>query len=107
MLQQTPVWMTFLLAASLIAAAGTATQAADEPWESLPNGVLGQVATFEGAGGVTIAGYVRKPAEAGPFPIVILLHGGGPTARPVSADSEEARVKMQADEAIRASKMMG
>lgn len=107
MLRRTPIWMKFLLAATLLAAGGSATQAADEPWESLPNGVLGQVATFEGAGGVTIAGYVRKPSGAGPFPIVILLHGGGPTARPVSADTEEARVRMLAEEAVRASKSMG
>ena len=55
----------------------------EEPWQELPNGVLGRPAIFEGAGGAKVAGYVRKPAGAGPFPLVIVLHGGGPTARPV------------------------
>jgi dipeptidyl aminopeptidase/acylaminoacyl peptidase len=81
--------------------------AAEEPWEQLPNGILGQLAVFEGVGGVKIAGYVRKPAGTGPFPIVIILHGGGPTARPVSAENEEARAKLLGDEAVRASKVLG
>src|ERR1700719_3422718 len=83
-----------LLANELVAQGGSTTPAAQDHWEKLPNGILGQLAGFEGVGGVKIAGYVRKPAGAGPFPIVIVLHGGGPTARATSADTEETRVKM-------------
>jgi dipeptidyl aminopeptidase/acylaminoacyl peptidase len=90
-----------------VAATPAATRADDEPWEELPGGVMGRLAMFEGVGGVRIAGYVRKPAGSGPFPLVILLHGGGPTARPVTADTEEARAKAVVDEAVRASRQMG
>ena len=88
-------------------AANAQKQAAEEPWEELPNGIQGRLAVFEGVGGVKIAGYVRKPAGAGPFPIVIVLHGGGPTAKATSGDTEEARAKKAADEAVRASKVLG
>ncbi len=91
------IWIPFLLAAQMIAAGGGVIRAADEQWEKLPNGVLGQVAGFEGVGGVRIAGYMRKPAGPGPFSIVIVLHGGRSTARPVRADSEEARARLMAD----------
>jgi dipeptidyl aminopeptidase/acylaminoacyl peptidase len=107
MFQHVQAWTKFLLAAGMLAAGGGATRAAEEPWEKLPNGIEGQVADFEGAGGVKIAGYVRKPAGPGPFPIVIVLHGGGPTARPVTADDAEARAQKMADEALRASQALG
>jgi dipeptidyl aminopeptidase/acylaminoacyl peptidase len=93
-----------LLAAGL---AGPATPAAAQKWEELPNGVLGRVAEFEGVGGIKIAGYVRKPAGDGPFPIVVVLHGGGATARPVTADNEQARAEKMAAEADRASNQLG
>ena len=96
-----------LLVACMLAAAGSATRASDEPWENLPNGLLGQVADFEGAGGVRVAGYVRRPAGPGPFPLVIVLHGGGPTARPVRSDAPQVRSKMRAAEALRASRVLG
>jgi dipeptidyl aminopeptidase/acylaminoacyl peptidase len=95
-----------LLTSSLVATL-PATRAAEEPWEELPGGVMGRLAMFEGVGGVQIAGYVRKPAGPGPFPLVILLHGGAPTAKAVSADTEEARAKAILDEAVRASRQMG
>jgi dipeptidyl aminopeptidase/acylaminoacyl peptidase len=90
-----------------VAATPAATRADDEPWEELPGGVMGRLAMFEGVGGVKIAGYVRKPAGSGRFPLVILLHGGAPTAKPVSADTDEARAKAVVDEAVRASRQMG
>jgi acetyl esterase/lipase len=67
----------------------------------------GRLAIFEGAGGVTIAGYVRKPAGDDPFPLVVLLHGGGPTAKAVAPENEEGKAKAMMDEAIRASRQMG
>ena len=90
-----------------ITGSGLAKCAAEEPWEELPNGVLGQVAAFEGVGGVKIAGYVRKPAGPGPFPLVIVLHGGAASARPVSAETEEARAKLLAAQTLRASQSLG
>ncbi len=79
-------------------ASGT-TPATEQLWEQLANGVLGQVADFEGAGGVKIAGYVRKPAGAGPFPLVFILHGSGSMAggskRPGTAANEQNREKMR------------
>ncbi len=48
-------------------------------WEQFPDGSTGRVAQFRGAGGVLIAAYVRKPAGPGPFPLIVNLHGGGPS----------------------------
>lgn len=90
----------------LVPCAG-AGRAAQEQWEELPNGVLGRLAGFDGAAGVKIAGYVRKPAGAGPFPIVIVLHGGGPTAKATSGETEKERAKNAANEAERAGKILG
>src|SRR5271163_2651998 len=101
------VGFPLLLAGSLVTAMLPETRAAEEPWQELPGGVMGRLAMFEGAGGVKIAGYVRKPAGAGPFPLVILVHGGGPTAKVVRADTDEARAKAIVDEAVRASRQLG
>jgi len=50
--------------------------AAEDAWETLPDGSLGQVTEFHGVGGIAIPAYARKPAGPGPFPVVILAHGG-------------------------------
>ena len=68
---------------------------------------MGQLANFEGVGGVKIAGYVRKPAGPGPFPLVIILHGAGPVAKPVAAGANEVRAEKMAAEAARAGNVMG
>jgi dipeptidyl aminopeptidase/acylaminoacyl peptidase len=96
-----------LLAAGLVVADSATTRAAEEQWETLPNGVQGRVAGFEGTGGVPIAGYVRKPAGAGPFPVVIVLYGSGPTARPQSAPTEAEKARQVRDEAVRAGRVLG
>jgi hypothetical protein len=49
MFQALASWKSVLLVAGMLAAAGSVTRAKDEAWENLPNGVLGQVADFEGA----------------------------------------------------------
>ncbi len=49
---------------------------ADDAWESLPDGSQGLVTEYQGVGGVGIAAYIRKPEGKGPFPAVILGHGG-------------------------------
>ena len=96
-----------LLAVGLVAASVATIRSAEEPWEKLPDGVMGQVAVFTGKGGAPIAGHVRKPAGAGPFPLVIVLHGGAPTARPQSAPTEAEKAKKAAAEAVRASHVLG
>ncbi len=55
------------------------TATAAEEWERFPDGSLGRATEFRGAGGLAIPAYVRKPQGAGPFPVIVLLHGGGPS----------------------------
>jgi hypothetical protein len=45
-----------LLAGSLWLVSGRVVIAADTAWETVPNGVQGRLANFDGAGGVKIAG---------------------------------------------------
>src|ERR1041384_7184712 len=45
-------------------------------WEELPDGSLGREREFHGVGGRAIPAYVRKPKGDGPFPVIVLLHGG-------------------------------
>ena len=47
-----------------------------EKWEELPDGSLGQETEFHGVGGVAIPAYARRPKGDGPFPVIVLLHGG-------------------------------
>jgi dipeptidyl aminopeptidase/acylaminoacyl peptidase len=95
-----------LLTVGLVLAGNPALSIADEEWELLPNGVQGRRAEFDGARGIRIAGYVRKPSGLGPFPLVIFVHGGGPTAKPVQASTDDELIK-RAAEATRASNQMG
>jgi len=88
-------------------AMGPPLSSADDEWESLADGIQGQRAEFDGAGGVRIAGYVRKPSGPGPFPLVIFVHGGAPTAKPVQASTDEELTKLRAAEATRASNQLG
>lgn len=60
----------------VVLAAGASLAWADEAWESLPDGSQGLITEYQGVGGVAIAAYIRKPAGNGPFPVVILGHGG-------------------------------
>src|ERR1051325_2870452 len=60
---------------SLVFLAAAAVSA--QTWEKLPDGSSGQVMEVQGAGGVPLAGYVRKPDGPGPFPLVVIIHGGG------------------------------
>jgi dipeptidyl aminopeptidase/acylaminoacyl peptidase len=96
-----------LVAGVLLFATGELVADDKVVWEELSHGVQGRLAIFEGVGGAKIAGYVRKPAGAGPFPLVIVLHGGGPTAKAFEADTAEERAKQAAVEAERASRVLG
>jgi dipeptidyl aminopeptidase/acylaminoacyl peptidase len=100
------LWLAVGLVLGLPALRSAEGAEAAERWETLPDGILGRVACFEGVGGVRIAGHVRRPEGKGPFPLVILLHGGAPTAKPVIGDDEESR-KARLNEAKRAAKMLG
>ena len=65
--------VAFWLTAVSIAARA---QSADGAWETFPDGSTGRETEFRGVGGVAIPAYVRKPPGPGPFPIVVLAHGG-------------------------------
>jgi dipeptidyl aminopeptidase/acylaminoacyl peptidase len=45
--------------------------------EKLPDGSVGRVSEYRGCEGSYIAAYMRRPGGKGPFPAVVLLHGGG------------------------------
>ena len=60
----------------LLAGFAGAAPASDNGWERFPDGSVGQVTTFRGVDGTTIPAYIRKPSGPGPFPVVLLLHGG-------------------------------
>src|SRR5690242_17384288 len=62
---------------SLVFLAATALSA--QTWEKLPDGSSGQVMDVPVGGNVSLAAYVRKPDGPGPFPLVVIIHGGGPS----------------------------
>src|SRR5438477_8409146 len=68
--------LKLVLTTSLLFCLTDSATADDSAWERLPDGSLGQVTEFEGVGGVKIPAYIRKPAGDGPFPTVVMLHGG-------------------------------
>jgi dipeptidyl aminopeptidase/acylaminoacyl peptidase len=58
---------------------------AGKPPESFPDGSTGQISEFQGADGTTMIGaYVRKPKGSGPFPVVVILHGGPRSPEPTN-----------------------
>src|SRR5262245_5451929 len=65
-----------LLAALLFAVVAAARAAAGDDWESFADGSRGQATALRGAGGLVIPAYVRTPKGAGPFPAIVMLHGG-------------------------------
>jgi endo-1,4-beta-xylanase len=65
-----------LLAVLLLAGVASAGRAAGDDWEKLPDGSTGKETSYRGVGDIVIPAYVRKPAGPGPFPVVVLLHGG-------------------------------
>ena len=68
--------MPILLAVLLLATAAHAAPAPESEWEQFPDGSTGQVTEFKGVDGLAIPAYVRKPAGPGPFPVIVLMHGG-------------------------------
>src|SRR5437868_3618936 len=47
-----------------------------DDWEQLSDGSFGQATEFRGVDEVAIPAYIRKPPGAGPFAVVVMLHGG-------------------------------
>src|SRR6266576_257632 len=68
--------MRFLLVVPLLVSLAGATPAPEGEWEQFPDGSTGQVTEFKGVDGLAIPAYVRKPSGPGPFPVVVLMHGG-------------------------------
>ncbi|MFC1716855.1 alpha/beta fold hydrolase [Candidatus Poribacteria bacterium] len=46
-------------------------------WEQFADESVGQITEFHGANNTPIAAYIRKPKGEGPFPVVVMIHGGG------------------------------
>ena len=44
--------------------------------EKLPDGSTGRIVEFRGSDGTYIPAYMRRPSGNGPFPVVVILHGG-------------------------------
>ena len=65
-----------LLGAFFLAVSANGIALADEDWERFADGSLGRTTECRGAGGLAIPAYVRKPKGDGPFPVVVMLHGG-------------------------------
>jgi endo-1,4-beta-xylanase len=70
------MWAKSLFAVFLLAGTAGAIAGPADEWERLPDGSAGKVTEFRGAGGMVIPAYLRKPNGPGPFPVVVMLHGG-------------------------------
>ena len=71
------MWSLSRLALVLLASSAASALAVENEWESFPDGSTGQITEFPGVNGVKIPAYVRKPSGPGPFPLIVMLHGGG------------------------------
>ena len=78
--------LLFFIAAHALAVVGT-----DGEWEPFADRSTGQVTIFRGAGGVSIPAYVRKPSGAGPFPVIVNLHGGNASPESTYASGRSTR----------------
>jgi enterochelin esterase-like enzyme/dienelactone hydrolase len=67
---------TRLFAALVLALTANGVVLAGDDEEHFADGSTGRVTEFRASGGLAIPAYVRKPKGDGPFPVVVLLHGG-------------------------------
>src|SRR5690348_3415993 len=49
-----------------------------KPADSFPDGSQGRVVEYRAADGSYVPAYMRRPKGDGPFPVVVLIHGGAP-----------------------------
>jgi dipeptidyl aminopeptidase/acylaminoacyl peptidase len=54
------------------------TREGAEP-ETLPDGSIGRISEYRGCDGSFIPAYMRRPKGRGPFPVVLVQHGGVPS----------------------------
>jgi dipeptidyl aminopeptidase/acylaminoacyl peptidase len=69
--------------ASLVLAQGADNgirNAAGSKNESLSDGSTGRVVEFRSSDGTYLPAYIRRPSGHGPFPVIVLLHGGAANA---------------------------
>ncbi|MCX7016980.1 MAG: prolyl oligopeptidase family serine peptidase, partial [Candidatus Sumerlaeota bacterium] len=53
-----------------------AAPAPDDGWEHFDDDSMGKAVEYHGIDGIVLPAYVRKPAGDGPFPVIVLAHGG-------------------------------
>jgi len=69
----------FLFLAGLVAAADVGIRSVSgHEAEALADGSRGRVVEYRGADGSYIPAYLRTPRASGPFPVIVMLHGGAP-----------------------------
>jgi dipeptidyl aminopeptidase/acylaminoacyl peptidase len=49
--------------------------------ENLPDGSTGRISEFRACEGTFLPAYMRRPQGPGPFPVVVIQHGGSPSAK--------------------------
>jgi len=78
LLQNTRSSVVFLaVSCSLILLTGLGRADGQGEWEKFPDGSTGMVTEYKGVNDTPIAAYLRKPKGDGPFPVVVMIHGGG------------------------------
>ena len=70
-------WLAVLLVAYPFIGVHYARGEESTGWERFPDGTVGKMTEYKGVKDTSIAAYIRKPNGDGPFPVVVMIHGGG------------------------------